>query len=401
MPETRRQPGNLGPIIGGYAARLEQLGYTAHTIKTQLSLISRLGRWMAIEEVGIEALDASRVEQFLVADRASGRARTPTARSFDSLLDYLRHEGLIRPDEDAGEQPNPFVELIINYRQWLEFDRGLAPTTVHRYETLARKFLGDRRSPENETGVTGLDGAAVSRFLLDEFQRLSTGSAKGRVADLRSLLRFLHARCLIDRPLAGAVPPVAGWHDTTLPATVSRSDVERLLVSCDRSTVAGARDFAILMLLARLGLRSIEVARLELEDVHWRTGELVVRGKGRREDRLPLGHDVGEAIVAYLSIGARTGTRRIFLTVRPPARPIVAAIVGEVVERACRRTGLERIGAHRLRHSLATELLHQGASLIDISQVLRHQDLATTSLYAKVDIGRLRQVAAPWPEAAR
>ena len=172
-------------------------------------------------------------------------------------------------------------------------------------------------------------------------------------------------------------------------------------MGCDRSRFDGVRDFAIVILLARLGLRSIEVARLELEDLDWRGGEIVVRGKARRRDRLPLSGDVGEALAAYLSVRGAHDTRRVFLTLRAPIRPIPAYLVGEVVRRACERAGVVQVGAHRLRHALASELLREGASLIDISQVLRHRDLGTTAIYAKIDLGRLRQVAQPWPGAGR
>jgi site-specific recombinase XerD len=195
---------------------------------------------------------------------------------------------------------------------------------------------------------------------------------------------------------------VGGWRFATLPATMTAADVQVLLDSCDRSTSVGIRDFAMITLVARLGLRSIEVARLELRDVDWRAGELVVRGKGRRQDRLPLPAEVGEALVAYLSGGRNPeGARHLFLTCRAPRGPIRADLVGDVVERACKRAGLPRVGPHRLRHALAGELLRRGAGLVAISQVLRHQDLATTALYAKVDLGALRRVAQPWPGASR
>jgi integrase len=175
-----------------------------------------------------------------------------------------------------------------------------------------------------------------------------------------------------------------------------------LLDGCDRSTAIGVRDFAMIMVLARLGLRSIEVARLELRDVDWRAGELVVRGKAGRQDRMPLPGEVGEALVAYLSAGRNPeDARHLFLTCRAPRGPIRADLVGDVVQRACKRAGLPQMGPHRLRHALAAELLRQGVGLVAISQVLRHQDLATTALYAKVDLDALRQVALPWPGALR
>ena len=178
--------------------------------------------------------------------------------------------------------------------------------------------------------------------------------------------------------------------------------MQRLLDSCDRGRSVGVRDFAILMLVARLGLRSIEVARLQLGDIDWRAGEMAVRGKGGHRDRLPLPCDVGEALTVYLrEARPSTSVREVFLMSKAPRRPIRADLVGDVTRRACRRAGLPVAGAHRLRHALATEMLHRGATLVEVSQVLRHRDLATTAIYAKVDLSTLRQVAQPWPGAGQ
>jgi len=269
---------------------------------------------------------------------------------------------------------------------------------VLRYENAARRFLRQQAMADGILDPAALTGADVNAFLLRECGRVCAGSAKGRVAELRSLLRFLYVQGLMPLPLGTAVPPVGGWRLATLPpAAITAVDVQLLLDSCNRETDVGIRDFAIMMLVARLGLRSIEVARLELRDVDWRAGELVVRGKSRRQDRLPLPSEVGEALVAYLScdrVGERG--RQLFLTCRAPRAPIRADLVGDVVERACLRAGLPHVGPHRLRHALAAELLRRGAGLVAISQVLRHQDLATTALYAKVDLVTLRLVAQPW-----
>jgi site-specific recombinase XerD len=291
--------------------------------------------------------------------------------------------------------------LVVEYREWLVGERGLAEPTVVRYDRLARRFLAARVSDAGELDAAGLTGAEVSAFLLEECARISLGSAKGRVAELRSLLRFLYLRGHTERALADSLPSVAGWRDTEIPATMPPADVGRLLNSCDRSTLGGTRNYAIMLLLARLGLRSIEVARMELEDLDWRAGELAVRGKARRHDRLPLPADVGEAMAEYLSLRGKRGSRHVFLTVKAPTRPIRADLVGDVVERACLRAGIAHVGAHRLRHTFASELLRAGASLVDISQLLRHSDLATTAVYAKVDLDRLRQVARPWPRGSR
>jgi integrase len=231
--------------------------------------------------------------------------------------------------------------------------------------------------------------------------RVKLGSAGCYADRLRSLLRFLSVRGLADPGLAQCVPSVGSWREAGIPETLPRPEIERVLASCVRSSLVGARDFAILILLARLGLRAAEVARLELDDLHWRAGDIEVSGKGHQRSRLPLPGDVGEALVVYLTLRGRCGGRRVFLTVHAPTRPIEPSGVRSVVRDACRRAGVERVGAHRLRHALASELLCEGASLIDIGQVLRHKHIESTAIYAKVDLPRVRQVAQPWPGAAR
>lgn len=399
MSGTRRKPGRLGPFVDGYRSWLLTAGYTPKTARWMLRDLSRLGRWMDAEDVAVGVLTVSGVDSWLAARRAAGGYRVPTVRALRALLSYLREVGVM------GEEGPPALSaveaLIDEYRQWLFADRGLAAMTVLRYETLARRFLTARVNPTDELGVVGLDGAVVSRFLLGECSRVCLGSAKGKVAELRSLLRFLHARGFTERSLAESVPGVAGWRETSIPPTMPQSDIEALLADCDGSTLDGARDRAIMLLLARLGLRSIEIARLQLDDLDWRAGDLLVRGKARRDDRLPLPDDVGEALAGYLALRGRHESRTVFLTLRAPTRPIRADLVGDVVQRHCRWAGVPHVGPHRLRHTLATRMLARGAALADISQVLRHSDLATTAVYAKVDLGRLRQVARPWPGATR
>jgi site-specific recombinase XerD len=400
MSGTRRKPGRLGPFVDGYRDWLLELGYSPSWVRQLLKDLGHLGRWMSVEDVDAAELNADRIGVFLADLRAARRKHAPGLRGFAPLLGYLSEQGITGAPEPVP--PDPVEELVGRYRRWLVKERALAPATVLRYETLALRFLRGGAGSCELVSVEDLSGADVNAFLLGEFARLSPGSAKGRVAELRSLFRFLYLEGLTPRCLADAVPPVAGWRDTTVPSGMAAGDIERLLGSCDRSRLVGVRDFAILMLLARLGLRSVEVSRLELGDLDWRAGEITVRGKGGRQDRLPMLSDAGDAIAAYLAgTPGRTGTRRVFLTVRAPRRPIRPDLVGDVVERACLRAGLPGAGAHRLRHGLATQMLRQGAALTDISQVLRHSDLATTAIYAKVDLGRLRQVARPWPGVSR
>jgi site-specific recombinase XerD len=362
--------------------------------------LGRVGVWLSGEGLEASQFNEERASAFLTARRAAGHRRIPGPRAMVPLLSYLRETGVV-----AAEQPpvTPLGALLGQYRCWMVGERGLAAMTVLRYENTARRFLQEQASAAGVFEPAALTGVDINAFLLRECGRVSAGSAKGRVAELRSILRFLYLQGITPLPLGTAVPPVGGWRFATLPPpTMTAADVQRLLDSCDRGSPVGIRNFAIMTLIARLGLRSIEVARLELHDVDWRAGELVVRGKGRRHDRLPLPAEVGEALVAYLSGGRNPkGARHLFLTCRAPRGPIRADLVGDVVERACTRAGLPRMGPHRLRHALAGELLRHGAGLVAISQVLRHQDLATTALYAKVDFSTLRTVAQPWPGTAR
>ena len=285
------------------------------------------------------------------------------------------------------------------YRHWMVTDRQLAARTIRRYEQGARLFLEARaRQGGGPAGVEGLSEQAVTAFLLAEAsRRLSAKSLQGRVAELRSLLRFLYLQAMITAPLGEGVPPALGWKDTSVPRRLAAAEVQALLDSCDRATTSGKRDLAILLLLARMGLRAAEVAGLELEDFDWRAGELVVHGKAGHCDRMPLPAEVGEAVAAYLlQARPRVESRTAFFTLRPPPRPMGHTAVGQMVWRQCRIAGVEPVRAHRLRHALATELLSRGVRLPEIAQVLRQRDLGTTAIYAKVDYPALRELALPW-----
>ena len=380
MSGTRRKLGRMGPYVNGFETRLLELSYTPGTVRNALKDVGNIGRWLEEENLDVSELTKESLEAFVCARRSTGRRRVLSVRSFAPLLDYLRSEGVIAPETVPS---TPVGDLVALYTTWLVVERGLAAPTVLRYGNLARRFLEERLAADGNRFVEDLTGAAVVGFLLRECPRVSVGAAKGRVAELRSLLRFLYLKGLAPLPLATAVPPVAGWHDTGVPAGILPSDVQHLLEGCDRSASGGIRDFAILTLVARLGLRSAEVARLELDDIDWRAGEIVVRGKARRRDRLPLPNEVGEALSDYLC-KARPSTpiRQVFLACKAPRRAIRPDLVSDVTRRACERAGVARVGAHRLRHGLATEMLRRGATLVEVSQVLRHRDLATTAVYA-------------------
>ncbi|HUR22278.1 MAG TPA: tyrosine-type recombinase/integrase [Acidimicrobiales bacterium] len=395
---ARADMGPLAPYTDGYRELLAGLGYTPHGTVRKLWELGRLGDWMIANELGPEDLTGGRLGEFS-ALCAAGVERPVGRRTLQPLVGYLRGLGVV-PGETVGVTATD--ELIGRYRSWMIQDRALAVRTIGRYEATARRFLATRAGGSGGCGAEGLSGSDVHEFLLAEIARVSVGSAKGRVAELRCLLRFLFIEGWTATALAASIPPVAGWRDTALPPTLSRSAVEAILAAHDTSTVTGRRNFAIVMILARLGLRAAEVGALQVEDLDWRAGELVVRGKARRDDPLPLPADVGEAIAAYLADGRPDANcRAVFVTRFAPLRALAPQTVSKVVYEASRRAGMDPpVCSHRLRHALATDMLAHGVRLVDIGQVLRHRDLATTAIYAKVDHDALRELALSWPQTA-
>ena len=301
-------------------------------------------------------------------------------------------------DLTAGDGDETTV-LLAGFRTWLIRERGLSAETVRCYGNQVKAFLAATGGPQ---AVGGLDAGRVTAFMVDHSQERNSWSAKAMVTSLRAFLRFAHATGRTLVPLAGAVPAVASWRLAPLPQCLPAAEVERLLAGCDRQTPVGLRDYAVLSLLARLGLRGAEAAGLQLEDIEWRAGEITVTGKGSRTERLPLPTAAGEAVADWLTEGRpQCGSRAVFVTVRRPYRQLTAAAIRQVMGRACGHAGLERRGAHQLRHSLATEMLRAGASLPEIGQVLRHRSQLSTSVYAKIDQDALRPLARPWPGAER
>jgi site-specific recombinase XerD len=310
-----------------------------------------------------------------------------------AFLRYLREEGVVTTSAPAATRP----QLVCEYAAWMRDRRGLAETTIAHSLPVAEALLG---TVSDEPGR--LDAAGVRKFVLEYIRRHAPASAGCVTTTVRCFLRWLVApdRCATD--LAEAVPTVPTWRLARLPRYLPADDVERIIAACDRSSPVARRDRAMLLLLARLGLRAGDVVGLRLGDLEWEQGRLRVVGKGRRETRLPLPQDVGDAIRGYLEIERpAAATDHVFLTARTLIRPIGSSGLHDVVARAIERAGVESPsrGTHILRHSLATRLLREGATLDAIGALLRHRDVSTTALYAKVDIGLLRQLSQPWPRA--
>src|SRR5215470_13701076 len=256
--------------------------------------------------------------------------------------------------------------LLAEFGTWLDRERGLSPVSVRCYSKQAKYFLA---AAGGAGAVGGLDAGKVTAFMVEHSRDRNGWSAKAMVTSLRAFLRFAHATGRTVIPLAGAVPAVASWRLSVLPRGLRAAEVEMLLAGCDRGTAAGLRDYALLSLLARLGLRGAEAAGLQLGDIDWRAGEITVTGKGSRTERLPLPAPAGEALAAWLKDGRPScGSRSVFVTARRPHRPVTPHLVRVIMARACEQAGLEPAGAHRLRHSLATEMLRAGASLPEVGQ---------------------------------
>lgn len=398
-PSRVRVTGPLEPYACGFREELARQGYTPHSASNQLRLMAHASRWLERRWFGVGELTPARVEEFLAHRRAEGYTLWLSTRAMAPVIEYLRGLDVIPTPAPVGPA-TPAEELIQHYRSYLVQERGLAASTVTSYLHVAGLFLATR-SPEGELGLERLNAAEVTGFVLVECTARTVGSAKYVVCGLRSLLRFLYVAGHVPSQLEAAVPKVASWRLAGLPAVFGRQEVSRLLASCDRRCTFGRRDFAVLTVLVRLGLRAGEAAALELADVDWRAGELVVRGKGRRQERLPLPVDVGDALVGWLRRGRpRCECTTVFTRVRAPHRELTSGGVSAIVRAACARAGLVEVGAHRLRHSAATDMLRSGAGLAEVGQVLRHASVLTTSIYAKVDRDRLRSLALPWPGSA-
>jgi integrase/recombinase XerD len=393
-----RVTGPLAMYADGFRVDLAARGYGAGSADRNLRTLAHVSRWMDGRGLSAGELSAARLEEFLQARRREGYHHALSIRAVMPLVSYLRRAGVAAVPPEAGAG-GALEQVAGEYWRYLVSERALTAAVVRRYTRLAGEFLA--ACERDGRGLDGLTAAWVTEYVVAQCRGRPAGSAKLVVTALRSVLGFLFLTGRTRCQLAGAVPMVARWGAGSLPRALSPQTVAALLASCDPGTAAGRRDRAILVLLARLGLRAGEVASLELDDLDWRAGEISVHGKGSRRERLPLPADAGEALVAYLHGGRpRAGCRKVFLRLNAPAEGLTVAAVTAVVYRACARAGLPRAGAHRLRHSAASAMLAGGGTLTEIGQVLRHARLGTTAIYAKVDQAALRGLARPWPGGA-
>jgi site-specific recombinase XerD len=388
----------LGAQLDSFAAVLSGLGYARASIRDRLWTVAAFGRWLKRRGPWATGLTRDAAAAFLRRRASRNRVHRGAAATLRLFVEHLEQQGLI-PASPCPD-PTPLQALHARYEAYLRDDRGLSPVTGPRHRCVLRRFLyscfGD-----GPIDVRALTAADVTRYVVKQTATRSPASAQLHASTLRSFLRFLWQAGDLACDLTAALPPVRRWRLVDVPKYLTPDEVQRVLDACPRTSAVGRRDFAIVLLLARLGLRGGEVVRLELDDIDWHVGELVVRGKGSVRSRLPLPSDVGEAVATYLQRDRpRCATRRVFVRARAPHRGFghpssVSTLVRVALTRAGVRAPMQ--GAHLLRHSLATDLLRRGASMADIGDVLRHQHPQTTEIYAKVDLARLRGLAHPWP----
>jgi integrase/recombinase XerD len=399
-PPGTRVGGPLAAWAAGFAGYLTSRGYSWSSAKHHLHLMADLSAWLGGQGLAAGDLTQAVVDRFGGALRARGSYLVKAA-SVEPLLGYLRSLGVL-PSQRADGPADGAGVLLRDYERHLRVERRASEVTISQYLGYAAEFLAAVGDPPGGPGIhdrlSALDGAQVLEVVSRQIAGHRPPSLGAVMTGDRALLRFLEQTGRITRPLAGAVP-VAARSPSRLPEQVDPATAAAILGSCDRATEAGRRDYAVLLLLHRYGLRPVEVSRLELPDLHWRAGEFVVHGKAGRIDVLPLLRDAGEAIVEYLRIRrpAPPGVGAVFLSARAPVQPMGKSSVGALAERACARAGIPRIGPRAFRHAVGHDLLKSGASLVEIRDVLRHRDIATTSAYTRVAVSALRPLARPWP----
>ena len=399
----RLRQGPLSEHLDAYATAVAEQGYAHDSIRQQIVVIADFSRWLKQKHIDIPDLNSKVVDRFLRLRRRQHRIRRGEPKALERLLAMLCQKGIVKQRQHPVAD-NARTRITNEFRCYLLQERGLSPATLLNYVPVAEQFLAERF---HNTGPNfgAIRATHVTGFVLRHARQLSPVRAGLMVTALRSFFRYLRHRGVIAIDLAACVPTVPKWSLSTLPRFLPADAVERILKCCDRMTAVGRRNHAILLLLARLGVRAGEVVGLRLEDIDWSTGQITIRGKGDKSAQLPLTNDVGAALAAYLRHDRpRSATRNVFLRHRAPLVGFGnSSTISSLVRRALKHAGVEsaHTGAHVLRHSLATSLLRQGGSLDEIGELLRHQSPNTTAIYAKVDVTALHTLALPWPGGGR
>lgn len=394
--DKRLQENPLGFHLRTFARSLLEYRYTDGTIHSKLWLLGDFERWLRRTKLAVTRLDERLLEAFLKHKRRVRRGEPKTLQQF---LDHLRKLTVV-PGRKVVRDQSPLADILSRYETYLRSERGLVTVTILNYQAFVRRFLLERFR-EGSFHLREVKPSDISDFVLRHSHSMAARRAQLMTTAFRSFFRFLFQKGELHADLAGSVPTVADWRLSTVPKHLTPGEVERVLKACNRGTASGRRDYAVLLLLARLGLRAGEVVALQLDDINWRVGEIMVRGKGLFHDRMPLPAHVGRALASYLRQDRPLcQTRRVFVCMKAPPRGFAGpSTLTTIVRRALDRADLHPTfkGAHLLRHSLATSMLGSGATMGEIGEVLRHRTPNTTEIYAKVDFEGLRSLAHPWP----
>jgi site-specific recombinase XerD len=395
--------GPLVPHLNAFAAVLSGQGYSRLTTKVKIRVISKFSQWLQKRHLVIEELNESCINKFIRYRKKGNLMRSGDELALEQFIAFLREEGIL--SAFAPEIKVSDIQRVENnFAQYLQQERGLSQATIDNYLPTIRRFLTECFR-KRKIIFKKLCARDISKFVLCYAHTMSQGRAKTMVNALRSFFRFLHQRGEIAIDLAAAVPTVARWQFSEIPKFLQPEQVKHILESWDRSTGTGKRNYAILLLMSRLGLRAGEIVHMELDDILWETGELIVKGKSSRDEKLPLPHDVGQAIATYLrDIRPPCSSRRLFIRMVAPLRGFSSSVtVCTIVRDSLARAGIntEFKGAHLFRHTLATNMLRGGANIAEIGEILRHQDPNATEIYTKVDFESLRAIAQPWIGGAK
>jgi site-specific recombinase XerD len=407
---ARLESGPLGSALADLEAALGEQRYATRTIQKYLQAADAFGQWLITQKIELRMVDEQIVSQFvdgLERRVIPPRQRRPShlATGWQHLLTVLRRQGVIEPPR-AIVPDTPGERFLAQYKHYLAGVLGSAPATLSKHLLFAKRLLAFAFKSQT-LDWQSLRGDTLTQFILQQTERRSGGGRKAPAHSVRVLLRYLVARGDIRPGLSAAIPKVREWKHASLPTYLSEAEIAQVLAACARETAMGKRNYTILLLLARLGLRACEVVSLRINDIDWAAGAITIRSnKTHRERRLPLTQEVGHALIEYLRHGRAKGMphREIFLTQDAPFSPFRdSSAVGAVVRREMKRAHLARQSAraHLFRHTAATQMVRRGASFKEIADVLGHQALQTTALYAKLDLAALSQVALPWPGGAQ
>lgn len=391
----RLRTGPAGTHLDNFVGWLLGLQYSKHTIRAYVAATVDFMTWVAGIGLSEGALGQPAIDGYRGHLVAAGRWEYGYGKTSNYYTGARRFVAFLR---EIGIAPEPVVQEpaeVVAFRAWLHQHRGLRPLTVDTYVRVVLDLIKDL-GPEPRR----YDAASLRSFVLHQASRHSTSKAKNVVTAVRNYLRFLIATDKCPPGLDDAIPRIAGWRLSTLPRHLATEDVQQIIAACDCTTAAGARDRAVVLLLARLALRADDVAGLRFRDIHWDEGKLLVSGKTRQESWLPLPQEVGDAILDYVDHGRPVvDENAVFVNTTAPYRPITSATVSKIARRAILRADVEApsYGAHVFRHSAATTLLRRGVPLQDIGVIMRHDSIESVAYYAKVDLELLRSIARPWP----